>query len=67
MGGSKSHSKIIGKSSQNSPIGPTRTDIVYSLLTVVSHYDLSVLSMSVLGFQQIIVCNYGCGELKPFF
>ena len=30
---------------------------VYTLLKVISYYDLSVLSMSVIGFQK----NFGCG------
>ena len=45
-----------GKSSQNSPIQGTSNDIwgstMHTLLKAVSHYDLSVLSMSVKGFTQ---------------
>ena len=62
MGGSKSHSdkKNIGKSSQNSPIPvlifcssiPCVSVCIYTLLDIVSHYDLSVLSGSVMGFPQ---------------
>ena len=60
MGPVLSRKKIlIGKSAQNSP---TSTDILaripcviclyIMLLKVVSHYDLNVLSMSVMGFQK---------------
>ena len=55
--------KSIGKSSQNSPIRvlifwssiPCRPYLynlfVYQLMEVVSYYELSVLPMSVMGFQ----------------
>ena len=36
---------------------------MYSLLKVVGYYDLSVLSMSVMGFQK----KFGWGELYPNF
>ena len=36
---------------------------VYTLLKVVSYYDLNVLSMSVMGFQ--IFLDGGWGELYP--
>ena len=32
---------------------------VYALLKVVSHYDLSVLSMSVMGFQKSLYIGVG--------
>ena len=64
-GWSRSHSDFfffLGKSSQNSPkpvimfwssIGPTMCILyVYALLKVVGYYDLSVLSMSVMGFPK---------------
>ena len=38
---------------------------VYTLLKVVSYYDLSVLSMSVLGFQKKKFGWGGWGELYP--
>ena len=38
---------------------------VYTLLKVVGYYDLSVLSMSVMGFQKKGLD--GWGELYPFF
>ena len=41
---------------------------VYTLLKVVSHYDLSVLSMSVMGFQKKVRMGGwvgGWGELYP--
>ena len=51
--------KIVGKSSQNSPIPVlifwTSIPCLHTLLTVVSHYDLSVLSMSVMGFQNKLI------------
>ena len=31
---------------------------VYTLLKVVSYYDLSVLSMSVMGFQKKFACGW---------
>ena len=35
---------------------------VYTLLKVVSYYDLSVLSMSVMGFQKKVwMWGWGCG------
>ena len=39
---------------------------VYTLLKVVSHYDLSVLSMSVMDFPKIVWLE-GRGELCSFF
>ena len=41
--------------------------INYTLLKVVSYYDLSVLSMSVMGFQNIYIYGgwVGAGELYP--
>ena len=39
---------------------------VYTLLKVVSYYDLSVLSMSVMGFQKRSLDGVGgCGDLYP--
>ena len=39
---------------------------VYTLPKVVDHYDLSVLSMSVMGFQKKFGCEVGgWGELYP--
>ena len=41
---------------------------VYTLPKVVGYYDLSVLSMSVLGFQKKFGWGVGgCGELYPSF
>ena len=42
---------------------------VYTLLKVVGYYDLSVLSMSVMGFQQkkVWMAVGGWGELYPIF
>ena len=42
--------------------------LYYTLLEVVGYYDLSVLSMSVMGFQKKFVCSVGgwC-ELYPIF
>ena len=55
--GSRSNSEFFfGKSSQNSskPVLIFWSSIlsVYTLIKVVSYYDLSVLSMSVMGFQK---------------
>ena len=67
---------VFGKSSQNSPkpvlILWSRIPSVfclYTLLKVVGYYDLSVLSMSVMGFQKTNVWMGvgGWGELYPFF
>ena len=39
---------------------------VYTLLKVVGYYDLSVLSMSVMGFHKKVWMGVGgCGELYP--
>ena len=75
MGGSRSHSEFLfsffGKSSQNSSklvlIFLNSTPcmcllFVCTLLKVVTYYDLSVLSMSVMGFQKEVWM--GC-ELYP--
>ena len=40
---------------------------VYTLLKVVGYYDLSVLSMSVMGFKKKIWMVGGWGELYPTF
>ena len=41
---------------------------VYTLLKIVSYYDLSVLSMSVMGFQKKVWMGVGgWGELYPSF
>ena len=37
----------------------------YTLLKVVGNYDLSVLSMSVMGFQKKVWMGGGWGELYP--
>ena len=56
--GPRSHSNfvVVGKSSQNIPkpmlIFWSSILSVYTLLKVVGYYDLSVLSMSVVGFQK---------------
>ena len=39
---------------------------IYTLLKVVGYYDLSVLSMSVMGFQKKLMVG-GWGELYPNF
>ena len=77
VGPSLSLKKInIGKSSENIPIGPTSTDLcwssiscvfcLYTLLKVVSYYDLSVLSMPAMGFQEKFGYGMGrWGELYP--
>ena len=74
MGGSRSHSEFFfGKSSQNSskPVLIFWSSIpyvfcLYILLKVVSHYDLSVLSMSVIGFPKKVWMEVGgWGELYP--
>ena len=63
MGGSRSHSDFFGKIFQNSPkpvlicwstrvVYHVYSVCIYTLLKVVGHYDLSVLSMSVMGFQK---------------
>ena len=38
---------------------------IYTLLKVVSYYDLSVLFMSVIGFQKMLMGLGGRGELYP--
>ena len=47
---------FVGKSSQNSPILALVFGVVFHVyfvcIEVVSHYDLSVLSMSAMGFQK---------------
>ena len=40
---------------------------VYTLLKVVGYYDLSVPSMSVMGFQKKSLWVGGWGELYPSF
>ena len=40
---------------------------IYSLLKVVGYYDLSVLSMSAMGFPKEKVMVGGWGELYPIF
>ena len=77
MGGSRSHSEFLcGKSSQNSPKpllifwnSIPCVFCLYTLLKVVGYYDLSGLSMSVMGFPPKKVCM-GVGgwvELYPSF
>ena len=76
MGGHRSHSEFLvffGKLSQNSPkpvqIFWSRISCVfclYTLLKVVGYYDLSVLSMSVMGFRKKFGWGVGgWGELYP--
>ena len=75
MSGSRSHSeKKSGKSSQNSATLVLIFRVVYilfvhTLLKVVSRYDLSVLSMSVIGFQKNTYMGlvYGWSEVLIFF
>ena len=57
----------MGKSSQNSskPVLIFWSSIqsvfcLYTLLKVVNYYDLSVLSMSVMGFQKKVWMGGGC-------
>ena len=40
---------------------------VYALLKVVGYYDLSVRSISVIGFQKKVWMGSGWGELYPIF
>ena len=81
MGGSRSHSEYFfgGKSSQNNPkpvlIFWSSIPCVfclynYTLLKVVGYYDLSILSMSVMGFQKKSLYGVwvgGWSELYPIF
>ena len=39
--------------------------LVYTLLKFVNYYNLSVLSMSVMGFQKKVWMGGGWGELYP--
>ena len=75
MGGSRCQSgkKLIEKSSQNSPILVlifwfsvlcVCCVYIYTLLKGVGHYDMSVLSMSVMGFQKNLIGD-GWSELYP--
>ena len=60
VGSGFTRKKIIGKSSENIPLlvlilwGSIQCLFVHlhTLLKVISHYDLSVVSMSVMGFQK---------------
>ena len=68
---------FFGKASQSSSKPDYSADILeyssiqcvfclYALLNLVSYYDLSVLSMSVMGFQkEKSLDGGGCGELYP--
>ena len=60
---------VVGKSSQNSPDVLEYYTMcilsVYTLLKVVGYYDLSVLSMSVMGFQKKVLM--GGWALSTFF
>ena len=73
MGGSRSHSEFfLGKLSQNSPkpvIFLSSIPCVFCLYIAKSfgYYDLSVLSISVMGFQKKIWWVGGWGELYPNF
>ena len=74
MGGSRCHSDFFFKSSQNSPkpvlIFWSNTQcvfcLIYTLLKVVCYYDLSVLSMAVMGFPKKIGWGGGwVGGVSP--
>ena len=57
---------LFGKSSQHNPKLFCLHN--YTLLKVVGYYDLSVLSMSVMGFQKKFGWGVGgWGELYPIF
>ena len=64
---------LVGKSSQNCPkpvlIFWSSIPCVlclYTLLKIVCYYDMSVLSISVMGFQKKVVMG-GWGKLYPSF
>ena len=64
MGGSRSSSEFFFKSSQNKPkpvllFWSSICVFCYTLLKVVGYYDLSVLSMSVMGFQKKVWMEEG--------
>ena len=71
MGGSRSYPEFFFKSSQNKPkpvllFWSSICVFCYTLLKVVGYYDLSVLSMSVMGFQKKFGWRKGgWGELYP--
>ena len=76
MGGCRSHSEFVFL--ENHPkiaLNQYRYfGVVYHMYSVciyvVSYYDFSVLSMSVMGFQKKVWMGGwvgGCGELYPFF
>ena len=77
MGGSRSHPEFcfFGKLSQNSPkpvlifwSSIPCVFCLYTLLKVVGYYDMSVLSMSVIGLKKKFGWGVsGWGELYPFF
>ena len=79
MGGSRSNSEFfLGKSSQNSskpvlifwssiPYVPVFCLYNYTLITVVSYYDLSVLSMSVMGLKKKFVWGWVDGVYPILF
>ena len=81
MGRSRSHSDFFGKSSQNSP-KPVQSVLIFcsmaytmcilsvhTLLKVVGYYDLSVLSMLVMGFQKKFGWGWvgGVSSIRVFF
>ena len=57
---SRSHSEFVSWK-----IIPKQLGVVYTLLKVVTYYDLSALSMSVMGFQKKVWMVGGWGELYP--
>ena len=77
MGGYRSHTgKQISKSSQNSPIlvpvlifwVSIPCACIHTLLRFGGHYNLSVLSMSLISFQKSFNRRMGgWGELYPIF
>ena len=76
MGGFRSHSEffVCGKSSQNSPkpvlifwSSLPCIFCLYTLLKVVGYYDLSVLSMSVMGFQKTKKFGWVLNSIQVFF
>ena len=74
MGGSRSHSEFLLLLENRPKISLNQYLLIfwssipcvfclYTLLKVVGYYDLSVLSMSVMGFQK----KFGCCEFYPIF
>ena len=77
MGGSRSHCEFFfGKSSQNNPkpglifwSSKPCVFCLYTLLKVVGYYDLSVLSMSVMGLKKKFGWGWvgGVSSIQVFF